>query len=190
MDSRSAADAFVTTHWSIVSAAGNSSTPGARHAWEELARAYWRPLYRHVRRRGRSHSDAQDLVQAFFERLMEKRVIQQAQCDRGRFRSFLLAALDNFLANEHDRATALKRGGGRILESLSVSETEVDFAPEPASPETPLERLFDRDWAHAVLDKSLAQLDHHLDKCKNPHRHLFDPFQIHPAIRIVHYRAL
>src|SRR5690242_5657939 len=120
MESRSPADAFVTTHWSIVLAAGGAGTPGARHAWEELARVYWRPLYGHVRRRGRSHCDAQDLVQAFFERLLEKPVIQQAQRDRGRFRTFLLAALDNFLANEYDRAVALKRGGGAPLQSLNI----------------------------------------------------------------------
>jgi DNA-directed RNA polymerase specialized sigma24 family protein len=158
MDSRSPADAFVTTHWSIVLAAGSASTPGARHAWEELARVYWRPLYCHIRRRGRSHSDAEDLVQAFFERLLEKPVVQQAQRDRGRFRTFLLAALDNFLANEHDRAIALKRGGGVAFQPLHVTEPEIDFSPEPASPEKPLERLFDRDWAHTVLDKALTQL--------------------------------
>jgi len=142
----------------MVLAAGDANAPGARHAWEELARVYWRPLYWHVRRRGGSHSDAQDLVQAFFVRLLEKPVIQHAQRGRGRFRTFLLAALDNFLANEHDRSVALKRGGGVELRPLDFSESELDFAPEPASPGKPLEQLFDRDWAHAVLDKSLAQL--------------------------------
>jgi len=158
LDSRSPADAFVTTHWSIVLGAGSASSPGARQAWEELARVYWQPLYAHTRRRGHSHCDAQDLVQAFFERLIEKPVIQRAQRDRGRFRTFLLAALDNFLSNEHDRAVALKRGGGINLQPLHFSETEVGSSPEPASPEMPLDRLFDRDWAHAVLDKCLAQL--------------------------------
>jgi DNA-directed RNA polymerase specialized sigma24 family protein len=158
MDCHLLADAFVTTHWSMVLAAGSANTAGARHAWEELARVYWTPLYCHVRRRGSSHADAEDLVQAFFERLIEKPVLQQAQRDRGRFRTFLLAALDNFLANEHDRAMALKRGGGVVFQSLNASETEFDFSSEPASPEIPLERLFDRDWAHTVLDKSLAQL--------------------------------
>ncbi|MBE7503126.1 MAG: sigma-70 family RNA polymerase sigma factor [Verrucomicrobiales bacterium] len=153
-----ATETFATTHWSVVLAAGGTNTPESRLAWEQLARIYWRPLYGHVRRRGRSHPDAQDLVQAFFERLLEKPVLQQAQRERGRFRTFLLAALDHFLANEHDRATALKRGGGIAFEPLPIANAEADLALEPAAPSTPPERLFDRDWANTVLDQALDQL--------------------------------
>jgi len=153
-----ATETFATTHWSVVLAAGGANTPESRLAWEQLARTYWRPLYGHVRRRGRTHDDAQDLVQAFFERLLEKPALQQAQRERGRFRTFLLAALDNFLANEHDRATALKRGGGIAFDPLPTAGAEADFALEPVAHTTPLERLFDRDWANTILDKVLARL--------------------------------
>ncbi len=155
MDTNPAPATFATTHWSVVLAAGSASTAGTRQAWEQLARAYWRPLYGHVRRRGRSHEDAQDLVQAFFTRLIEKPVLQQAQRERGRFRTFLLAALDHFLANEYDRAAALKRGGG--FEFIAWPDGERDF--ELAGANVPPERQYDREWAHAVFARSLRILE-------------------------------
>ena len=104
---------FATTHWSIVVAAGDAHREEASDALSELCETYWHPLYAYVRRRGYSAPDAQDLTQGFFARLLEKQAIQVADPERGKFRSFLLASIDHFLANERDRARAKKRGGDR-----------------------------------------------------------------------------
>jgi DNA-directed RNA polymerase specialized sigma24 family protein len=148
-------ETFATTHWSVVLAAGGASTPNSRHAWEQLARDYWRPLYAHARRNGHSHEDAQDLVQGFFALMLEKPFLHRAQRERGRFRTFLLAALDHFLANQHDRANALKRGGGFEFVACPDNESGV----EPASPEIPIERQFDREWAQTIFDHALRRLE-------------------------------
>src|SRR5882724_8629833 len=91
--SQSAAAQFNTTHWSVVLAAGQSSSPAAQAALEQLCRAYWYPLYCYVRRAGHSPEDAQDLTQDFFARLLEKNYFALASRERGRFRSFLLTSL-------------------------------------------------------------------------------------------------
>jgi DNA-directed RNA polymerase specialized sigma24 family protein len=156
--SRSAAREFRTTHWSVVLAAGRDSLPEARAALETLCRAYWYPLYAHVRRRGHDHHAAQDLTQGFFARLLEKQWLNSVAPQKGRFRSFLLAALDHFLANEWRNAQAAKRGGGQA--SVSLEETrlgEERFARERASAGVP-EQAFDRNWATTVLDQALARL--------------------------------
>lgn len=157
MDTTPAAAAFPTTHWSVVLAAGGTGTPASRHAWEKLAHAYWFPLHAHVLRRGRPAADAADLVQAFFARLLEKPVIQQAHRERGRFRTFLLASLENFLANEFDHSRALKRGGGAEL--MPLPDGEAGPIPEPAAPGVPTERQFDLDWAQTILSQALASLE-------------------------------
>lgn len=151
---------FATTHWSVVLAAGGADNPAALEAWEQLARACWPPLYAHARRRRHSPEDARDLVQGFFARLIEKSVLRHADRDRGRFRTFLLGAFDHFLANAHDHANALKRGGGIKQVSLFTEEglLNLEDALEPAKAEEPSERRFDRDWAHAIVDRSLAAL--------------------------------
>src|SRR2546426_9190596 len=111
--SQSAAAEFTTTHWSVVLAAGQSASPAAQAALEQLCRAYWYPLYAYVRRRGYSPEDAQDLTQSYFAGLLEKKYLDRADRQRGRFRTFLLSSLENFLNNEWDRASAQKRGGGQ-----------------------------------------------------------------------------
>ena len=118
-NSRSAplsSDPFGSTRWSLVLAAANEGTT-AREALESLCTAYWLPVYFYVRRRAANADDAQDLTQAFFAMLLEHRTLAAADHARGRFRAFLLTALRNFLANEHERATALKRGGANASES-------------------------------------------------------------------------
>jgi len=106
---------FVTTRWSVVLAAGaDASSVGAHEALASLCETYWYPLYAFLRSRGYDTEDAQDLTQAFFARLLEKHAINQADPARGRFRSFLLASLKHFAANEHDRDMATKRGGGAL----------------------------------------------------------------------------
>src|SRR5437867_7104583 len=104
---------FTTTRWSLVIAAGRDSTPKSRAALSELCELYWGPLYAYARRQGHSVEQAQDLTQAFFARLLEKRTVAAADPERGRFRSFLLAAFKNFSANERDRERAVKRGAGQ-----------------------------------------------------------------------------
>lgn len=104
---------FATTHWSVVARAGAATTVELTAALDRLCRQYWQPLYYFVRRRGYNEPDAQDLTQGFFARLLEKGSLEAADRQRGRFRTFLLTALGNYLANEWDRANRQKRGGGR-----------------------------------------------------------------------------
>lgn len=149
---------FATTHWSLVLAAqGRASSPEAHQALSTLCETYWYPLYAFVRGRGYSVEDAQDLTQEFFGRLLEKHTLQHADPARGRFRSFLLASFKNFVANERDRRTAAKRGGGATLVSFEIEGAEGRFQREPPDDETP-ERIFDRRWALAVLERVMARL--------------------------------
>src|SRR5438552_5137274 len=111
---------FVTTHWSVVVSAGHSDTPRAHEALGRLCQTYWYPVYAYVRRRGYSPEDAEDLTQAFFARLLASDFFAQADRGRGRFRSFLLTALNHFLADEWDRVRAQKRGAGLRLIPLQL----------------------------------------------------------------------
>ena len=149
---------FATTHWSVVIAAGDASHEGAQNALSQLCEAYWYPLYAYVRRQGFSAPDAQDLTQAFFARLLEKQSLGVADPERGKFRSFLLASLDNFLANERDRARAQKRGGGRAQLSLDLAAGESRVNLEPAHELTP-ERLYERQWALTVLELVVGRME-------------------------------
>jgi RNA polymerase sigma factor (sigma-70 family) len=149
---------FTTTHWSVVLAAAQGETPESAAALERLCRTYWYPLYAHIRRRGRSPEDAQDLTQGFFRHLLERKPFARLHPDKGRFRSFLLAALNYFLADEHDRQNAQKRGGGREIISLDAAEAEARYRLEPTDDRSP-DRLFERHWALALLDQVLARLE-------------------------------
>ena len=149
---------FATTHWSIVIAAGDSRREDAQDALAHLCEAYWYPLYAYVRRRGYSAADAQDSTQSFFARLLEKQTLGVADPERGKFRSFLLASLDHFLANERDRARAQKRGGGRPLLSLDLAAGESRVSLEPAHELTP-ERLYERQWALTMLELVVGRIE-------------------------------
>ena len=148
---------FLTTRWSVVLAAGHQSLPEADEAMATLCQTYWYPLYAYVRRQGHSPHDAQDLTQEFFARFLEKGFIDEVRRERGRFRSFLLAALKHFLANEWDRARALKRGGGRELISLDEQEAECRYALEPKDELSP-DRIYERRWAMLLLERVLDRL--------------------------------
>jgi len=124
---------------------------------------YWYPLYAFLRGRGHSAHDAEDLTQAFFARLLEKQVLRRADPSRGRFRSFLLTSLTNFAANEHDKQTAMKRGGPVPAMSLEFEKGESRFRLEPATYETP-ERIFDRRWALTLLDRVLCRLQEEMKR--------------------------
>ncbi|MEN6451308.1 MAG: sigma-70 family RNA polymerase sigma factor [Thermoguttaceae bacterium] len=151
-------DRFATTHWSMVVRAGGSSrSPEAARALASLCESYWFPLYAFVRRTGRSADDAQDLTQEFFVRLLDQGLCAKADRERGKFRSFLLAAMKHFLADEWDRANAQRRGGGRSILSLDSLNAEARYRLEPATDLTP-ERMFEKQWALALLDRVLSRL--------------------------------
>ena len=149
--------AFSATQWSVVLAAGGADSPRASEALIQLCRRYWTPLYVFVRRQGYTVHDAQDLTQGFFARLLEKQDLAAVNRTKGKFRSFLLAGMKHFLANERDRAQAQKRGGGIALISIDDGEAERRYRDEPAEQIT-AEQLFDRRWALTLLDQVLARL--------------------------------
>jgi RNA polymerase sigma-70 factor (ECF subfamily) len=149
---------FAATRWTVVLAAADErSGTKRRRALEELAQIYWFPLYSYIRRRGHDAPEAEDLTQEFFARLLEKKVLAAVDRDKGKFRSFLLASVKNFLANEWDKSQSQKRGGGQPLVALDALDAETRYRLEPADELTP-ERLFERRWAVAVLDQVLARL--------------------------------
>jgi DNA-directed RNA polymerase specialized sigma24 family protein len=149
---------FATTHWSVILAAGQTDSAHAAAALEKLCRAYWYPLYAYVRRRGYGQEDARDGTQSFFARLLERDILARASPQRGRFRSFLLTALQNFLADERDRAAAFKRGAGQPLISLDTMDGETRYAFEPADDVSP-DKLFERRWATTVLEQAWTSLE-------------------------------
>jgi RNA polymerase sigma factor (sigma-70 family) len=149
---------FVTTRWSVVLRACQDESLHGMDALEELCRAYWYPLYAHVRGRGYGEADAQDLVQGFFAHLLERGTLGRVAPEKGRFRSFLLGALNYFLANERERTTAQKRGGGREVISFDAQDAGTRYELEPVNQLDPA-RLFERRWALALLDRVLARLE-------------------------------
>ncbi len=143
--------------WSAVQGARAASESEALQALEQLAVAYWPPLYAFARQRGADHHGAADQVQGFFEHLLSGEVLGRVERRENRFRSFLLAAFQNWLANRHERAVAQKRGGGAVhvtLAELNSAESGLALVAD----ETP-ERCFDRRWARAVFDHAVARLD-------------------------------
>ena len=138
-------------------AAGEPGSPSAAEALEKLCRTYWYPLYAYVRRKGHSPHDAQDLTQGFFARLLQRNFLENVTPQKGRFRSFLLAALNHFRSDEWDKARAEKRGGGQVLISLDDHNAEALYLLEPDSGAT-AEMLFEQRWALALLAQALARL--------------------------------
>jgi RNA polymerase sigma-70 factor (ECF subfamily) len=151
------AGGFVTTHWSLVLAAGQQDVPHAVEALEKLCRSYWYPLYAFVRRLGNSPADAQDLTQAFFEHLLSRGVVARADPTLGRFRSFLLTSLKHFMAHEHERASAQKRGGGQTLVAWEEFRPEERYLLEPVDAVTP-ETIFEQRWAEHQIEQALTRL--------------------------------
>jgi len=147
---------FATTRWSIV-LASKGGDGDAREALSRLCNAYWYPLYAYVRRQGFSAHDAQDLTQEFFVRLIEKDWLGAVGRERGRFRSWLLASMKHFLENEWDKRRAQKRGGGAVTFSIDEISAESRLSHEPEDPQT-AEKLYDRQWAHLLLERVLARL--------------------------------
>lgn len=153
---------FATTHWSVVLAAGRTEQAAAAAALERLCHEYWFPVYAFIRRKGHDAHQAEDLTQGFFARLLEKNWLESADPERGRFRSFLLMAVTRFLANEHDRVRALKRGGGQRVLSFDAQDAEGRYLLEPVSDATP-EKIFEQQWAHQILAVVLEKLQAEFD---------------------------
>jgi RNA polymerase sigma-70 factor (ECF subfamily) len=141
----------------MVLAAGDSQSQDTACALEKLCRAYWYPLYAFIRRQGWNVHDSQDLTQAFFAHLLEKKGLARAAPHKGKFRSFLLASLSNFLNNERDKRRRLKRGGGVEIMPLDLASGESRYLGEPATEDSP-ERVFERQWAQAVIEQAAARV--------------------------------
>ncbi|MBE7502710.1 MAG: sigma-70 family RNA polymerase sigma factor [Verrucomicrobiales bacterium] len=148
---------FARTRWSVVLKAAQAVGPEAEAALASLCETYWFPLYAFVRRQGHPPHDAEDLTQAFFARLLERRYLDGLEREGGRFRSFLLTALKRFLANEWDRVRAAKRGGRRSIVSLDGESAESRYEVEPSHALTP-DKVYERQWAQALLDRVMGLL--------------------------------
>ncbi len=148
---------FATTHWSAVLAAVSRESPEAAAAMERLCGTYWYPLYAYVRHRGHSPEDSQDLTQEFFYRLLQGNYLARVDPGKGRFRSFLLAAMNHFLANEWHRSQRLKRGGSITFLPLDKPEAEERYQGERFGSGSP-EEIYERSWALALLEKVVGRL--------------------------------
>jgi RNA polymerase sigma-70 factor (ECF subfamily) len=148
---------FATTHWSVVFKAGDAPGDESARALDALCRGYWYPLYAYIRRLGHSPHDAQDLTQSFFAYLLEKRLLTKADPESGRFRSFLLGSLKNFMANEWRKQSAQKRGASQTI-SFDARDAEQRYAVEPAD-ETNPQLLYEQAWAVAVLEQAATTLE-------------------------------
>jgi RNA polymerase sigma factor (sigma-70 family) len=148
---------FATTHWSAVLAAGKPDSPRAADALNQLCRTYWYPLYAWVRRQGYTPHDAQDLIQGFLARLLQKDDLADVDRAHGKFRSFLLASLKHYLANEQIRVRAWKRGGRHQIVPLETDNAETRYGAEPADTLS-ADRIYDRRWALTVLEQVMGRL--------------------------------
>jgi len=153
----SGAGRFATTHWSIIIAASDSASSQHEPALSTLCQTYWFPLYVYLRRRGYDNHQAEDYTQGFFAGILERKGLQKADPKFGKFRSFLLASLKNFLADEWDRDRAQKRGGDRKVLSLDFNAAASRYAQEPEHKLSP-EKLFERSWALTVLCRAMDRL--------------------------------
>jgi len=148
---------FDTTRWSLISAAGDHLSPKAKESLETLCRAYWHPLYAYARRKGLGAADAEDATQEFFRQMLTNNSFATVDRGRGSFRSFLLASMNHLLLNEWDKARTLKRGGGHQIISLDSAEAEGRLI-EGEAPGDSAEKIFDRQWAHTILRRAMAQM--------------------------------
>ncbi|MBM3845278.1 MAG: sigma-70 family RNA polymerase sigma factor [Verrucomicrobia bacterium] len=148
---------FRTTHWSLILNAADSQSPDCAIALNTLCRTYWYPLYSFVRRQGRPPHDAQDITQEFFARLLKLNSLRAVARDKGRFRTFLLTSMKNFLCDVADKANTAKRGGGLVPISLDQQDAEHRYNSELSESLAP-DKLFDHRWALTVLNNALQQL--------------------------------
>lgn len=150
---------FEPTRWSVVLASAKTQAPGAGTALAELCKTYWQPLYAFARRRGYDHHRAQDMIQGFFLSLIESKSLSRVDPMKGKFRSYLLASLQNHMASEHTREQAQKRGGGMQFVSLDDEDSETKFNSAHYASTLPAEMVFEREWAVAAVEAALAHLE-------------------------------
>ena len=167
---------FATTRWSVVMAAGKSSSANQKQALETLCQSYWFPLYAFLRRRGYESHQAEDFTQAFFAYILEREDLRSADPKYGKFRSFLLVRLKSFVSDETDRARAQKRGGGKKIISLSLENAEGQYALEPADQLSP-EKLFEKSWAMTVLERTMDRLE--TDMANKKKQKLFEHLKVY-----------
>lgn len=164
---------FRTTHWSLIAAAARQQSERStddelnadtshlappQDALQQLCQTYWYPVYSFLRRNGRNREDAEDLTQGFFTRLLDKRVLAEADSERGRFRTFLLAAVKHYAANEHKQATTIKRGGQVHHLSIDFDRAAERYDVEPVEGWT-AEAIYDRNWALSLLTDALRSIE-------------------------------
>jgi RNA polymerase sigma-70 factor (ECF subfamily) len=157
---------FSTTLWNVVLLAGEEASPRAAEALEQLCRTYGYPLYAYLRRLSYGPQDAQNLTEGFFARLLGNNVGATADRRKGKFRPFLLASLNHFLAYEKDRAHEAKHTGSQVPISLEAQDAENRYLQEPL-PDLSPERIFERQWALAVLERALARLREEYASARN-----------------------
>ncbi len=148
---------FGSTDWGLIATAREGDSPPARRAMADLCATYWYPLYAFLRRRGYQAAEAQDLTQGLFASLLARDFLHAVGPEKGKFRTYLLACLQNYLANQRDRDRTLKRGGGCVVLSIDLADAEGRFAAEP-SHELTAEKIFERRWAITLLGHALERL--------------------------------
>lgn len=148
---------FATTMWSVVLSARDLKNGEGAAALERLCQTYWPALYGFLRRDGHAPADAEDLTQGFLASLLARSSLESVAPERGRFRSFLLASLRHYLADQRDRANAAKRGGGRTPVSLEAESAEAHYARQATNGETP-ESIFERQWAETLFQRAQERL--------------------------------
>jgi RNA polymerase sigma-70 factor (ECF subfamily) len=157
-DSESRPTLFATTRWTLVVEAASGNDTVATEALGALFQTYWQPLYRYARRKGKSREDAEDLVQGFLAHLISNNSLDGVDQSKGRFRAFLLASFNHWMVNDWKRATRQKRGGGVTTLSFDWECAETGLQVEASDDQSP-DRIFDREWALALLSKVLADLE-------------------------------
>lgn len=160
---------FQPTRWSVVLASAQTQAPGAQSAMAELCKTYWQPLYAFARRRGHDHHRAQDMIQGFFLSLIESKSLSRVDPHKGKFRSYLLASLQNHMASEHTRDNAQKRGGGLKFVSLDDEDSDARYNSECSN--LPAETAFEREWAIAAVEAAISKLEE--DFVKRDKAHVF-----------------
>jgi RNA polymerase sigma-70 factor (ECF subfamily) len=158
---------FPTTQWSRLARVGDPGDAGCREALERLCRDYWFPLYAFIRRRGYDAHQAEALVQGFLADLLERGDLARLDQSNGRFRPFLRAACDQYLANGCDHDRAANRGAGAVLVSIDRLDAEDRYGREPSHERT-AERLYEEQWALALLARVLQRLE---SECQQEGKH-------------------
>ncbi len=168
-DAHAGGGRFATTQWSLILAAGDPSGPAARKALAALFEVYWPPIFAYLRRHGAHHDEALDPTQGFFATVLEKNYVADVRRERGGFRTFLLAALRHYVANEWDRVRTQRRGGAAFTVSLDAMDDARWKQLEPSHGLTP-ERVFERQWARTLLDRTLSRLRDESLEASDPRR--------------------